>query len=456
MRKPVPTGSVLACPEIRSGRTFRWTPCSRSCEWNGLPPDRMADRPVREKLASLVSWAGKAGLARVWRDQHGPDWWTEALKASGGFGNRLLDLAGSGKMGGLGKAPGLSPFAIEHRPPPVGGGGGPGVREPRGIGLAEGGPHLSRESSVRGHLPFLSSLMTAAPHGPRPPWPGSRRRQWCPRRSFCRSGRCGNSALRWLWIACERCSSAPCSAPITVPRVLQALQSELQIRHQPAETLSTALADALFESRASLTPEAWRNLWTVIVTWALHGEEPRGLALRPAHPHVLASLRSRGLVRAGPAPAGTRPAAFLPMALSSTLVLPGNGRAFLWCVDALWLALPPHNRCESPTPLTRTGPTPIEPGSTPMSSVCPPISTSSPAFSRLPDPNPHFPSGSVRPAEQPSPLSPRNRERLDSWERWSGASERIAPLNAPDHLGGGPRNRSRPLARSHPGGTGKS
>ena len=78
--------------------------------------------------------------------------------------------------------------------------------------------------------------------------------------------------------------------PEVTSRVLQALRSELQIREQPAQSLSTALADALFAARASLTPEAWRNLWTGIVSWAVRGPEPRGLALRRAPAHVFAPV----------------------------------------------------------------------------------------------------------------------------------------------------------------------
>ena len=110
--------------------------------------------------------------------------------------------------------------------------------------------------------------------------------------------------------------------------------------------------------------------------------------------------------------------AFIPLALSTSLALPGDGRAFLWSIEALWLSLAPAQRERIALGASQTGPIPIAPGSTPTSSACRPTSTSLPACSRLPGRSRLCLSGSTRPAEailRGSRLAIANR--LDSWER---------------------------------------
>ncbi|HEU5117712.1 MAG TPA: hypothetical protein VFT74_13880, partial [Isosphaeraceae bacterium] len=316
-------------------------------EWNGLPPEQMMDRSTRENLASLVAWAGKAGLGRVWSDQHGPDWWSAALRASGASGTACSILLTQAKWSDPATGVGPAPSTIE--------------REARQWAEVVAQGFANRQESdwqkaVRAFLtslpsgalvPFLSSLMSSAPSR------AESTLAWLQEAAVVPA-----SLVLPLWAVLQlgpppaldrlrkvllRSMARP---ELTAP-VLQTLRSELQVRDQPADSLSTALADALFAARASRTPQAWRSLWTGIVSWAVRGPEPEGwlsAVLRrtfspPFDPEDWCSL-IQGL------PDRDR-SALIPLALSTTLVLPGDGQAFLWCIEALWLSLTPEQRDES-------------------------------------------------------------------------------------------------------------
>ncbi len=385
-------------------------------EWNGLPPERMADRSVREQVGGLVSWVAKAGLGRVWRESHGPSWWSNALRASGASGTACSVLLAQARWARSEK--GAEPSA--------------GIADEarrwaevvaQGFGARE---ESDWQKAVRtflgglpgaGLLPFLSALMTAAPER------AESTLAWLQEAAVVPS-----ALVLPLWAvrqlgppaALDRLRKVLVRAmvrPDAILRVLQALQSELHVRDQPAETLSTALADALFGARASLPPDAWQELWTAIVSWAIRGPEPAGwlsATLNRTFSPPFDSEDWSSLVHR--LPDRDRPA-FVPLALSTTRSLPGDGRAYLWSVEALWLARPPEERTESLAPAEDWS----NPDRTWVNAYLERLPADLDQFARL-----FPPSGAestlsrwIDAARRSAPptLSPRNRERLDSWER---------------------------------------
>ncbi len=109
--------------------------------------------------------------------------------------------------------------------------------------------------------------------------------------------------------------------------------------------------------------------------------------------------------------------AFIPLALSTTLALAGDGRAFLWCIEALWLSLEPAQRGESPSAEQDWS----NPDRTWVNAYVERLPADLDQFARL------FPPPGAESAlslwidqarrSDPSWVSPRNRDRLDSWER---------------------------------------
>lgn len=396
-------------------------------EWNGLPPERLSERPVRERMGPLVSWAGKAGLARLWKDRHGADWWTQALRASGGSGTACSVLLAQTKWTGSRGQEGTSETpAREARRWAEVAALGFGSREApdwqKALRVFLGG---LPSSAV---LPFLSALISASPHRAEATLSWLQDEQVLPPSVVLPL-----RAVRHLGppLSLDRLSKVlgrSMERPGATLGVLDALRDELEARDQRAESLSTALADALFASKASRTPEAWKELWASVVTWAVRGPEAEGwlsATLKRTFSPPFDAEDWSDLVGRLRDPDRS---AFAPLALATALGLPGDGRAYLWSVEALWLSLPAEARIER-----------IEDDEDWSD---PDRSRANAYVERLPEALDQFcrlfpPPGAesalslwVRQAREANPpwLSPRNRERLDSWERLARTLQQGVPL----------------------------